>query len=171
MKRVVVYGCAVWAALVAISLILLPAEGKHEALYESIKLTVLVAAVLGGTIRYLSHRPTLTAVSAALVGAGWAAVCVALDLLLYASGAFTVGLDVYFTDVASSYLVMPVITALTMPWLTFRDRDRVHAHAHAAPAPAMSAPAALSPGAPSPGAATTGDGSDEPDHYIPVGHC
>ncbi|GHJ48162.1 hypothetical protein Cs7R123_55040 [Catellatospora sp. TT07R-123] len=164
MKRVVVYGCAVWAALVAISLILLPAEGKHEALYESIKLTVLVAAVLGATIRHLSHRPAMTPVAAALVGAAWAAVCVALDLVLYLAGAFTVGLDVYFTDVASSYLVMPVITTLAMTWLEFRA---------AAPAAPESEPAvALEPAVVSaPAPVGGGPGPEEPNHYIPVGHC
>ncbi|MDI1462665.1 hypothetical protein QEZ54_16955 [Catellatospora sp. KI3] len=160
MKRVVVYGCAVWAALVAISLILLPAEGKHEALYESIKLTVLVAAVLGCTIRYLFHRPTLTPVTAALAGAVWAAVCVALDLVLYAAGAFNIGLDVYFADVASSYLVMPVITAMAGHWLAYRT-----------PTPQPSTPQSAATAVVEPAADTSTDGSGEPDRYIPVGHC
>ncbi|MFC7761950.1 hypothetical protein ACFQY4_30785 [Catellatospora bangladeshensis] len=120
--RVLGYGLGVWLGMVAISLILLPAEGKHEALYESIKLTTMVGLVLGFAIRYLYRRPTATGPEGVLVGLLWAAVTVAGDLGLYLGGAFNIGLDVYFTDVASSYSVMPVITGLAFGLLAPRPR-------------------------------------------------
>lgn len=117
-SRVLGYGLGVWLGMVGISLILLPAEGKHEALYESVKLTTMVALVLGFAIRYLRRRPEAGGPEGVLVGLLWAAVTTAGDLGLYLGGAFNIGLDVYFTDVASSYSVMPVITGLALGFLT-----------------------------------------------------
>jgi hypothetical protein len=116
-RRALLYGPGVWLGLVVISLILLPAEGKNEALYESIKLTALVGVTLTLTIRYLSKVRGSSLGEGALVGVVWAAIVVALDLVLYAFGAFNIGLDVYFSDVASSYLAIPVITTLAMGYL------------------------------------------------------
>jgi hypothetical protein len=146
--------------MVGISLILLPAEGRHEALYESIKLTTMVALVLGFAVRHLRRRPEASALEGVLVGLVWAAVTTAGDLGLYLSGAFNIGLDVYFTDVASSYAVMPVITGVTLGLL--------------APKPASAAPPAPD-AAPvtAAGSASPEDGAvaaDRPRH-VPIGNC
>jgi len=116
-KHAVLYGLGVWVGLIAISLVLLPAEGKNEALYESIKLSSLVAVSLGFTILYLTRNPATSVVEGLLVGLGWAVIAIALDLVLYAAGAFNIGLGAYFSDVASSYLAMPVVTTLAMGFL------------------------------------------------------
>ncbi|GAA1417453.1 hypothetical protein GCM10009662_69510 [Catellatospora coxensis] len=126
------YGLAVWLGMVGISLILLPAEGKHEALYESVKLTTMVALVLGLAIRYLRRRPMATGSEGVLVGLVWAAVTTAGDLGLYLGGAFNIGLDVYFTDVASSYSVMPVITGLAIGLLAPKPTGILSADAYGA---------------------------------------
>lgn len=116
-KRVLIGGLGVWVGLVAISLILLPAEGKHEALYESIKLSALVGVTLALIIWYLRDVRNGTIVEGLVVGLVWAAMVIALDLVLFALGAFNIGLGVYFTDVASSYLAIPITTTLTMGYL------------------------------------------------------
>lgn len=116
-KRALLAGLGVWVGLVAISLILLPAEGKHEALYESIKLSTLVGVTIGLAIWYLRGVRTASFVEGLLVGLGWAAVVIALDLLLYFAGAFNIGLGEYFTDVASSYLAIPIVTVLIFGYL------------------------------------------------------
>ncbi|MEU7820442.1 hypothetical protein [Catellatospora sp. NPDC049133] len=135
-SRVLGYGLAVWLGMVGISLILLPAEGKHEALYESIKLTTMVALVLGFAIRYLRKRPTAAGPEGVLVGLVWAAVTTAGDLGLYLGGAFNIGLDVYFSDVASSYAVMPVITGLAVGLLAPKPTGILSAEAYGAALPA-----------------------------------
>lgn len=116
-KRVLIGGLGVWVGLVAISLILLPAEGKHEALYESIKLSTLVGVTLALIIWYLREVRNGTIVEGLVIGLIWAAMVIALDLVLFALGAFNIGLGVYFTDVASSYLAIPITTTLTMGYL------------------------------------------------------
>jgi hypothetical protein len=116
-KRALLYGLGVWMGLVVISLILLPAEGKHEALYESIKLSTLVGVTLALTIWYLRNVSDSSFVEGLLVGAIWVLTVIALDLALFLAGAFNIGLDEYFTDVASSYLAIPIITTLAMGFL------------------------------------------------------
>jgi hypothetical protein len=117
-KRALLGGLGVWVGLVAISLVLLPAEGKHEALYESIKLSTLVGVTLGLTIWYLRGVRTSSFTEGLLVGLGWAAIVIVLDLLLFATGAFNMPLVDYFVDVATSYLAIPVATTLVLGFLT-----------------------------------------------------
>jgi|SRR5215207_9160346 len=116
-KRALLGGLGVWVGLVAISLILLPAEGKHEALYESIKLSTLVGVTIGLTIWYLRAVRGGSFVEGLVVGLLWAAVTIILDLALYFAGAFNIGLSEYFTDVASSYLAIPIATTLVIGFL------------------------------------------------------
>lgn len=116
-RNALLYGLGVWLGLVVISLILLPAEGKNEALYESIKLSTLVGVTLALTVRYLGQISGGSFREGAVVGIAWAAIAIVLDLVLFALGAFNIGLGVYFSDVASSYLVIPIVTTLTLGFL------------------------------------------------------
>lgn len=116
-KRALLGGLGVWVGLVAISLILLPAEGKHEALYESIKLSTLVGVTIGLIIWYLRAVRVGSFVEGLVVGLVWAAVTIVLDLVLYSVGAFNISLTEYFTDVASSYLAIPIATTLVVGFL------------------------------------------------------
>lgn len=116
-KHAFLYGLGVWVGLVVVSLALLPFEGENDALYESIKSTVLAAIALGFAIAYLRRVASSSVGEGVLVGVAWAAIAIALDLALFTAGAFNIGLLAYFTDVASSYLVIPVITALAMGYL------------------------------------------------------
>lgn len=117
-KHALLYGLGVWVGLVVISLVLLPfEEGGSAALYESVKATALVAVVLGFVVRYSTANSPTTATEGVIVGVLWAVITIGLDLVLYAAGAFTIGLGEYFTDVASSYLVIPVVTTVTLGFL------------------------------------------------------
>lgn len=125
-KRALLYGLGVWVGLVIVSLVLLPAEGKHEALYESIKLSTLVGITLALTIWYLREVAASSPGEGLLIGVIWAAIVTALDLALYFVGAFNIGLGEYFTDVASSYLAIPIITTLAMAFLQRKQEPRLN---------------------------------------------
>lgn len=116
-KGALLGGLGVWVGLVAISLILLPAEGKHEALYESIKLSTLVGVTIALTIWYLRAVRAGSFVEGLVVGLVWAAITIIADLALYFAGAFNISLTEYFTDVASSYLAIPIATTLVVGFL------------------------------------------------------
>jgi len=126
-RRVLLYGLGVWIGLVVVSLVLLPFEDANNALYESVKSSALVAIALGFTIRYMRKATETSLGEGVLVGLVWAVMAVALDLVLYLLGAFTIGIAEYFSDVASSYLIIPIVTVLAMTYLapdTARKRLR-----------------------------------------------
>jgi hypothetical protein len=116
-KRAFAYGVVVWVGLVLVSLVLLPLESAKAPLYESLKLTALVALGLALTVSYLRHRTVRGVLPGAFIGLVWALTCIVGDLCLYLAGAFPFGLDVYFVDVASSYAVLPLIAGLAMGYL------------------------------------------------------
>lgn len=113
-------GLGLWVGLIVLSLVLLPLEGST--IHESLKLAGLVGLALAGTILYLRRRAEggVTWAEGAVVGVLWAVVLIALDLALFATGAFNMGLVAYFADVASSYLAVPVVTVLAMGFLRTR---------------------------------------------------
>ncbi|MGH3995793.1 MAG: hypothetical protein ACRDSN_25395, partial [Pseudonocardiaceae bacterium] len=110
------YGLRTWVSVILVSLVLFPLE-RYEALHESLKLTALAAIALAFTILYLRKVGAGSAVEGILVGLLWAAVVIALDLVLFAFGAFNMGIGDYLLDVATSYLVFPVVTTLVMSYL------------------------------------------------------
>lgn len=119
-RRAVLFGLGVWAALVVVSLILLPFEGQDNALYESVKAAALAVITLGFAILYLRRVGESSLAEGGAIGLLWAAIVIALDLALYAAGAFTIGLGEYFADVASSYIVIPLIGTLVLGYLRRR---------------------------------------------------
>ena len=134
LRRALPYGAGIWVCLVVVSLVLLPLEDASEAVHESLKSCALVAIVLAFTVRRLSRpdpadRPVPAdrppgMVDGLVTGLVWAAVAVLLDLGLFLLGAFNIGLGAYFADVASSYLVIPVTTAIVAGYLTPRVPSR-----------------------------------------------
>jgi|GEM_PF-2009457 len=128
LRRALPYGAGIWVCLVVVSLVLLPLEDANEAVHESLKSCALVGIVLAFTVRRLSRpvpadRPP-GMVDGLVTGLVWAAVAVLLDLGLFLLGAFNIGLGAYFADVASSYLVIPVTTAIVAGYLTPRVPSR-----------------------------------------------
>ena len=93
------------------------AAGRRQRLHESLKSLGLVAATIAFTILYLRKVTAGSFGDGLGVGIVWTVVVVALDLVLYLLGAFNIGLGEYFTDVASAYLVIPVVTVLIMGYL------------------------------------------------------
>ncbi|HEY0640608.1 MAG TPA: hypothetical protein VGD67_23510 [Pseudonocardiaceae bacterium] len=119
-RHMLLLGLGLWVGLIVLSLVLLPLEGST--IHESLKLAGLVGLALAGTILYLRRRAEggVTWAEGAVVGVLWAVVLIALDLALFATGAFNMGLVAYFADVASSYLAVPVVTVLAMGFLRTR---------------------------------------------------
>ena len=115
-NRAFLYGLCTWVAIILVSLVLLPLE-RYEALHESLKLTALAATALAFAILYLRKVSASSAVEGALVGIAWAVIVIALDLVLFAFGVLGMGIADYFVDVATSYLVFPVVTTLVMAYL------------------------------------------------------
>jgi hypothetical protein len=114
-KRTLVYGLGVWAALVAVSLVLAPVEMTNSPLFESFKSIALAIIASGFIVLYLKKVKQSTALEGLIIGAIWAIITIALDYVLYAFGLFG-GLTFaeYCNDVASSYVMIPALGAIIM---------------------------------------------------------
>jgi len=111
-KSFIKYGFLLWAILIVVSLILRPIEEGNSPLFESLKAVVLAGSVVLLSALYLKQAKTITPWQAVIVGISWVAVVILLDIVLYALGLFNLSLGEYFNDVATSYLVVPVIMGL-----------------------------------------------------------
>ena len=123
--RALLYGIAiwfVWVSLVVVSAKLLPTEISGSALFVSMQMVALVALVLGSTILYLRRVGDGTFEEGLLIGLGWVAVMIALDLAHSVVHPDMVSLDsgTYFATVVPSYVVVPIITTLTLGYLERR---------------------------------------------------
>ena len=124
--RALLYGIAiwfVWVSLVVVSAKLLPTEISGSALFVSMQMVALVALVLGSTILYLRRVGDGTFEEGLLIGLGWVAVMIALDLAHSVVHPGMVSLDTgtYFATVVPSYVVVPIITVLTLGYLERRS--------------------------------------------------
>src|SRR5918999_634086 len=124
--RDLLYGIAiwfVWVSLVVVSAQLLPTEISGSALFVSMQMVALATLVLGFTILYLRNAGDGTFKEGLLVGVGWVVVMIALDLAHSVVHPDMVSLDTgtYFATVVPSYVVMPIITTLTLGYLERRS--------------------------------------------------
>lgn len=117
LKRVILYGIGLWLLLVAVSLILFSLEERDDALFESVKFIVLAGSTVWLTVLYLRKVIKSSLGEGLAVGVTWLAIGVLLDMVLFSLGLFNIGLGDYFKDVASSYLIMPIVTTLILHFL------------------------------------------------------
>ncbi len=123
--RALLYGIAiwfVWVSLVVASAELLPTEIVGSALFVSMQMAALAALVLGFTVHYLRKVGAGSFGEGLLVGLVWVVVMVALDLAhSVVMPEMVPDLGDYLATIAPSYIVIPIITALTVGFLERRS--------------------------------------------------
>ena len=123
--RALLYGIAiwfVWVSLVVFSAELLPIGIVGSALFVSMQMIALAALVLGFTIFYLRKVGEGSFGEGILVGLGWAVIMIALDLAhSVVMPGMVPDLGTYFATIVPSYIVVPIITTLTVGFLERRS--------------------------------------------------
>ena len=123
--RTLLYGIAiwvVWVSLLAASAGLLPAGIVGSALFVSMQMVALAALVLGSTILYLRKVGEGSFGEGLFVGLGWVVIMIALDIAhSVVMPAMVPDLGAHFATVVPSYVIMPIITTLTMGYLERRS--------------------------------------------------
>jgi hypothetical protein len=123
--RALLYGMAiwfVWVSLVVASAQLLPTEIGGSALFVSMQMVALAALVLGSTILYLRKVGEGSFKEGLLVGLGWVVVMIALDLAhSVVMPDMVPDISAHFVTVVPSYVILPIITALTMGYFERRS--------------------------------------------------
>jgi hypothetical protein len=123
--RALLYGIAiwfVWVSLLVFSAEVLPTGISGSPLFVSMQMAALAALVLGFTILYLRKVGEGSIVEGLLVGLSWAVVMIAIDLAhSVVMPDMVPDIGTYFTTVVPSYVVVPIITTLTMGYLERRS--------------------------------------------------
>ena len=116
--RALLYGIGiwlVWVSLIAASAQILPTEIGGSPLFVSTQMVALAALVLGSTILYLRKVGDGTFKEGLLVGLGWVVVMIALDLAhSVVMPEMIPDIGAHLAVVAPTYVVVPIITTLTM---------------------------------------------------------
>jgi hypothetical protein len=125
--RALLYGIAiwlVWVSLVVFSAELLPTSIVGSPLFVSMQIIALATLVLSSTILYLRKVGEGSAGEGLLVGLAWAVVMVGLDFAhSVIMPEMVPDFGAYFAAVAPSYVIMPIITTLTMGYLERRSLE------------------------------------------------
>ena len=111
----------VWVSLVVFSAQLLPAEISSSPLFVSMQMVALAALVLGFTVLYLRKVGQSSFGEGIVVGLVWVVVMIAVDFAhSVVMPAMVPDFGAYIAAVAPSYVVVPIITTLTMGYLERR---------------------------------------------------
>ncbi|MDQ3658903.1 MAG: hypothetical protein M3338_04440 [Actinomycetota bacterium] len=123
--RALLYGiaiCFVWVSLVVFSAEIPPTGIGGLALFVSMPLVALAALVLGFTILYLRKVREGSFGEGLLVGLGWVVIMIAIDLAhSVVMPEMVPDIGAHFATVVPSYVVVPIITTLTMGYLERRS--------------------------------------------------
>jgi hypothetical protein len=125
--RTLLYGIAIWFVWVSLSVAsaqILPTGISGSALFVSMQTVALVALVLGSTVLYLRKVGVGSFGEGFLVGLSWVGVMIALDLAhSVLMPEMVPDLGAYLVAVAPSYVVVPIITTLTIGYLERRSLE------------------------------------------------
>ncbi len=124
--RALLYGIAiwfVWVSLVVTSAQILPTGISGSPLFVSMQMVALAALVLASTILYLRKVGEGSFGEGLLVGLSWVVIMIALDLAhsVVMPEMVPLSIGAYFATVVPSYVVVPIITTLTMGYLERRS--------------------------------------------------
>jgi hypothetical protein len=122
--RALLYGIAIWfiwVSLVVTSAQILPTGISGSPLFVSMQVIALAALVLGFTILYLRKVGEGSFKEGLLVGLSWVVVMVAIDLAhSVVMPDMVPDIGAYLAAVVPTYVVVPIITTLTMGYLERR---------------------------------------------------
>jgi hypothetical protein len=114
----------VWVSLIVASAQILPTEISGSALFVSMQIVALAALVLGSTVLYLRKVGEGSFGEGVLVGLGWVVAMIALDLAhSVVMPEMVPDIGAYLIAVVPSYVVIPIITTLTMGYLERRSLE------------------------------------------------
>lgn len=108
--RILLFGLAVWAAPFAIGMAVFAWVPPETALFDTLmSIAMTFAATLFGYLYFKRAEPGLR--TGILIGAVWAAFCVALDAPLFLFGMQEMRMSVaeYAADIGLAYLMLPII--------------------------------------------------------------
>jgi len=114
--KVVLFGFLLWLIPFAVSALIFPLKGLDRPLFESIMPVIIVIwtvffSIIYLTSKNLSGKKGHLQRECAKIGLAWLIMSIVLDLMIFIEGPLKMSLWDYTTDIAVTYLMIPIITS------------------------------------------------------------
>lgn len=111
-KKAVFYGFLVWLIVFAVSFLAFPLRDSNRPLFESIMPVALSICTVFFSILYFQHVSIPVFKEGVLLGLIWLAINIVIDVPMFLfGGPMKTTVSGYISDIGTTYLMIPVITA------------------------------------------------------------
>jgi hypothetical protein len=108
--KIGLFGFLLWLIPFAVSFLIFPLRMSQRPLFESIMPVVIAIWTVFFSILYLSKKKSDFLKEGIFIGLAWLLISIVLDLMIFIEGPLKMPLWDYVTDIAVTYLMIPVIT-------------------------------------------------------------
>jgi len=105
------FGFLLWLIPFAVSVLIFPLRMSQRPLFESIMPVVIAIWTVFFSILYLSKKKSDLLKESIFIGIAWLLISIVLDLMIFIEGPLKMPIWDYVTDIAVTYLMIPVITS------------------------------------------------------------
>ena len=105
------FGFLLWLIPFAVSVLIFPLRMSQRPLFESIMPVVIAIWTVFFSILYLSKKKSDLLKESIFIGNAWLLISIVLDLMIFIEGPLKMPIWDYVTDIAVTYLMIPVITS------------------------------------------------------------
>ena len=110
-NRAILYGVAAWLIVFVVGFLAFPLRDSNRPLFESIMPLALSICVVFFSALYLTHVRDGFFREGVLLGLMWLAINVVIDVPMFLfGGPMKTTISGYLSDIAATYLMIPVIT-------------------------------------------------------------
>ena len=109
--KIGLFGFLLWLIPFAISVLIFPLRMSQRPLFESIMPVVIAIWTVFFSILYLSKKKSDLLKESIFIGNAWLLISIVLDLMIFIEGPLKMPIWDYVTDIAVTYLMIPVITS------------------------------------------------------------
>jgi high-affinity Fe2+/Pb2+ permease len=108
--KIGLFGFLLWLIPFAVSVLIFPLRTSQRPLFESIMPVVIAIWTVFFSILFLSKKKSDFLTEGIFIGLAWLLISIVLDLMIFIEGPLKMPLWDYVTDIAVTYLMIPVIT-------------------------------------------------------------
>ena len=109
--KIGLFGFLLWLIPFAVSVLIFPLRMSQRPLFESIMPVVIAIWTVFFSILYLSKKKSDLLKESIFIGIAWLLISIVLDLMIFIEGPLKMPIWDYVTDIAVTYLMIPVITS------------------------------------------------------------
>lgn len=106
--RTFFYGFLIWALPFILAIPIFQIIGEHRVAFKSVMGVIIVIVTILFSNSFLKNNPELSKKQSIIVSLIWIVMSIVPDLFAFTIG-FKMQLSIYFSEIAISYLVIPIV--------------------------------------------------------------